>query len=100
MTDRSKFRTLVDGLRRQIEAMPVGTVVPSERALAAETGVSRMTARRALDELTREARLVREVGRGSFVPRPAVTLPLHLTGFTEDMASREMTASRRSGQRS
>lgn len=95
MTDRSKFRTLVDDLRRQIEAMPVGTAVPSERALAAESGVSRMTARRALDELTREGRLVREVGRGSFVARPAVNLPLHLTGFTEDMASRGMTASSR-----
>lgn len=54
-----------------------------------------MTARRALDELTREGRLVREVGRGSFVARPAVNLPLHLTGFTEDMASRGFTASSR-----
>lgn len=95
MTDRSKFRALVDDLRRKIEAMPVGAAVPSERTLAAETGVSRMTARRALDELTREGRLVREVGRGSFVARPAVSLPLHLTGFTEDMASRGMTASSR-----
>ncbi|MGP9538098.1 GntR family transcriptional regulator [Brachybacterium sp. AOP43-C2-M15] len=95
MADRSKFRTLLDDLRRQIEAMPVGTAVPSERALAAEAGVSRMTARRALDELTREGRLVREVGRGSFVARPAVTLPLHLTGFTEDMASRGITATSR-----
>ena len=76
MTDRSKFRALVDDLRRKIEAMPVGAAVPSERTLAAETGVSRMTARRALDELTREGRLVREVGRGSFVARPAVSLPL------------------------
>jgi len=95
MTDRPKFRALVDDLRRKIEAMPVGAAVPSERALAAETGVSRMTARRALDELTREGRLVREVGRGSFVARPAVSLPLHLTGFTEDMASRGMRAGSR-----
>lgn len=95
MTDRSKFRTLVEHLRRQIEDMPVGAAVPSERALAAESGVSRMTARRALDELTREGRLVREVGRGSFVARPAVNLPLHLTGFSEDMASRGMAASSR-----
>lgn len=92
MIDRSKFRTLVDDLRREIESMPVGAPVPSERALAADVGVSRMTARRALDELTREGRLVREVGRGSFVARPAVTLPLHLTGFTEDMASRGIAA--------
>lgn len=95
MTDRSKFRTLVDDLRRRIEELPVGTEVPSERALAADTGVSRMTARRALDELTREGRLLREVGRGSFVARPAVNLPLHLTGFTEDMTARGIVASSR-----
>lgn len=95
MTDRSKFRTLVDGLRQRIQGIPVGTAVPSERALAAEAGVSRMTARRALDELTREGRLVREVGRGSFVARPAVNLPLHLAGFTEDMAARGIRASSR-----
>ncbi|MFC0673655.1 GntR family transcriptional regulator [Brachybacterium hainanense] len=95
MTERSKFMTLVDALRRQIEELPVGAPVPSERALAAESGVSRMTARRALDELTREGRLVREVGRGSFVARPAVSLPLHLTGFTEDMAARDIAASSR-----
>jgi GntR family transcriptional regulator len=92
MIDRSKFRTLVDDLRRDIESLPVGTPVPSERSLAADAGVSRMTARRALDELTREGRLVREVGRGSFVARPAVNLPLHLTSFTEDMASRGFAA--------
>lgn len=92
MADRSKFRTLVDDLRREMETLPVGTPVPSERALAADSGVSRMTARRALDELTREGRLVREVGRGSFVARPAVNLPLHLTGFSEDMASRGIKA--------
>ena len=95
MTDRSKFRTLVDELRREIEELPVGSAIPSERALASESGVSRMTARRALDELAREGRLVREVGRGSFVARPAVNLPLHLTGFTEDMAARGITASSR-----
>ena len=95
MVDRSKFRTLVDDLRREIESLPVGTPVPSERALAVESGVSRMTARRALDELTREGRILREVGRGSFVARPAVNLPLHLTGFTEDMTARGITASSR-----
>lgn len=92
MVDRSKFRTLVDSLRREIETLPVGTLVPSERALAADSSVSRMTARRALDELTREGRLVREVGRGTFVAKPALNLPLHLTGFTEDMASRGIKA--------
>lgn len=92
MVDRSKFRTLVDSLRREIETLPVGTLVPSERALAVDSRVSRMTARRALDELTREGRLVREVGRGTFVAKPAVNLPLHLTGFTEDMASRGIKA--------
>ncbi|APX34045.1 hypothetical protein BH708_16530 [Brachybacterium sp. P6-10-X1] len=95
MVDRSKFRALVDDLRREIEKLPVGSSVPSERALAVDSGVSRMTARRALDELTREGRIVREVGRGSFVARPAVNLPLHLTGFTQDMAARGIEAGSR-----
>lgn len=95
MTDRSKFRALVDDLRRRIDGLPIGAGVPSERTLAAESGVSRMTARRALDELAREGRLVREVGRGSFVSRPAVSLPLHLSGFTEDMEARGIVATSR-----
>ncbi len=41
--------------------------LPSENMLSAELGVSRMTVRRALDELTREGVLYRTRGSGTFV---------------------------------
>lgn len=86
-----KYRRLVDRLRELTETLPEGSVVPSERQLADEEGVSRMTARRALIVLEREGRLVREVGRGSFVARPSVSLPLRLTSFTDDMRARGLS---------
>ncbi|HSV53853.1 MAG TPA: histidine utilization repressor [Burkholderiaceae bacterium] len=44
-----------------------GDTIPSEQALAAEFGVSRMTANRALRELTDEQVLIRVQGSGTFV---------------------------------
>ncbi|NHI16295.1 UTRA domain-containing protein [Microbacterium excoecariae] len=86
-----KYRALADRLRAQIHRATVGAPVPSERQLAHETGVSRMTARRAIDELVREGILTREVGRGTFVARPAIQAPLQLTSFAEDMRVRGHT---------
>jgi len=85
---RPKYQRLVDRLRSAIADLPVGASVPSERALADDAGVSRMTARKALDALEAEGLLRREVGRGTFVSRPAVSLPLMLTSFSEDMRAR------------
>lgn len=90
---RPKYQRLVDHLRSVIADLPVGAAVPSERALADDSGVSRMTARKALDALEREGLLRREVGRGTFVSRPAVSLPLMLTSFTEDMRARGLEPS-------
>ncbi|GAA2170489.1 GntR family transcriptional regulator [Agrococcus versicolor] len=96
MTDeRPKYQRLVDHLRSLIADLPVGAAVPSERALADDSGVSRMTARKALAALEREGLLRREVGRGTFVSRPAVSLPLMLTSFTEDMRARGLEPSSR-----
>lgn len=44
-----------------------GDAIPTEQALAAEFGVSRMTANRALRELTDDSILVRVQGSGTFV---------------------------------
>ncbi|MEM9103467.1 MAG: histidine utilization repressor [Pseudomonadota bacterium] len=46
---------------------PVGTQVPSENELVKFCNVSRMTARRALSELTQEGTLERVQGKGTFV---------------------------------
>lgn len=47
-----------------------GDKIPSERELAAVLGVSRMTVRRALNELVSEARLERDSTNGTIVQRP------------------------------
>ncbi|RMI12527.1 GntR family transcriptional regulator [Cellulomonas triticagri] len=83
-----KYRELAEQLREQYAQAPVGTPTPSERQLADDTGVSRMTARRAIDELVRSGLLTRAVGRGTFVTQPAMSVPLRLTSFTEDMRAR------------
>jgi len=90
-----KYRELADMLSAQFAHAPIGSSTPSERQLAEETGVSRMTARRAIDELVREGLLTREVGRGTFVARPTVSVPLQLTSFTEDMRARGYVPSSR-----
>ena len=47
--------------------LPNGTKIPSEKALAATFDVSRITARRALDELALKRMVVRHRGKGTFV---------------------------------
>ena len=64
-----KFQAIVAHGRSQIEvgAWPVESRVPSENELADRFGVSRMTARRALDQLALDGLIVRRRGAGSFV---------------------------------
>jgi len=87
-------------LRRGIqEAVQNGTLLPgdalpSERDIAAGAEISRVTVRKAVEDLVKEGVLVQRHGSGTFVaPRPArVEQSLsRLTSFTEDMARRGMT---------
>ncbi|WP_404400150.1 GntR family transcriptional regulator [Pelagibacterium halotolerans] len=68
-----------------------GQALPSERELAASLGVSRVTVRKAVEDLVREGVLVQRHGSGTFVA-PKVTHVEQslssLTSFTEDMARR------------
>ncbi len=65
-------------LRERIGAglVPSGSRLPGEAALASQYGVSRMTVRRALDQLAAEQLIARRPGSGTFVrgegSRPAV----------------------------
>ncbi|MFN8631899.1 MAG: GntR family transcriptional regulator [Chloroflexota bacterium] len=67
----------------------VGDRVPPERELAEQYGCSLITIRRALGELTREGRLERTRGRGTFVRRPPVVRDIAArAGFLDEMRAR------------
>jgi len=78
-----------------IERIGVGHAIPSERQLSADFGVSRLTVRAALDELTREGYLVRRRGSGTYVQQPKIAQELTMTSFSEDMRRRGMTPASR-----
>jgi GntR family histidine utilization transcriptional repressor len=67
----------------------IATRVPSENQLAAEFGVSRMTARRALLDLAQEGWLVRSQGLGTFVAdRKPVMSMLEVRNIADEIAER------------
>jgi GntR family transcriptional regulator len=80
-----------DALQTQIEsgAFAVGDRLPSERELSEAYGVSRMTARQALQLLQHNGLTQRRVGKGTYVSRPQIDQELRdLTSFTQDMTGR------------
>lgn len=66
--------------------LKAGDRIPSERTMAEEMGISRMTARKALQELASRGMLKTLIGHGTFVGRPTIQQELTaLSGFTQDM---------------
>jgi GntR family transcriptional regulator len=91
-TELSKARKIYLMLSERIAsgALPAGSRIASEPALAAEHGVSRVTIRRALDRLESEGRVSRRAGAGTFVAGGAVQ-PVVRAGLTDVFARmREM----------
>jgi GntR family transcriptional regulator len=75
-----------------------GDALPAERDIADAADISRVTVRKAIDELVSEGLLVRRRGSGTFVVKPVQRMqqPLsQLTSFTEDMRRRGMVAGSR-----
>src|SRR6476469_9263576 len=66
-----------------------GDKLPTERELAAHYGCSLITVRRALSELSREGRIERTRGRGTFVLHPRIDLNFGGNrGFADEMLTR------------
>lgn len=91
MTDRSvpRYRTIEHALRERIATLRPGDALPSDSDLCAEFGVSRMTARNAMQRLADEGLVIRLPGRGSFVAEPSAHRRAdRLMSFTSEMLRR------------
>jgi GntR family transcriptional regulator len=73
-----------------VDTLAVGDMLPSERRLAEEFGVSRPTLRAAIEELVTDGLLDRRQGSGTYVTKPKIAVPLTMTSFSEDMVRRGM----------
>ncbi|MDX6744572.1 GntR family transcriptional regulator [Actinocorallia sp. A-T 12471] len=86
-----QLRALLVDLIEEAGAEP-DAPMPSERELCQRYGLSRMTVRQAVDQLVSEGRLYRVPGKGTFVARPKIDMPVRLSSsFTAEMKARGMT---------
>lgn len=84
-------RRLVEGIESGV--LPPKSSLPPERELAEITDLSRVTVRKAIQELVREGVIEQRQGSGSFIREAVGRVEqslTRLTSFTEDMASRGM----------
>jgi len=81
---------VADQLRRRIEsgALKPDTSLPSERALAEDLGVSRMTVRVAIDQLAEEGLLIRRPNRRTVVAGDKISRSASFMSFSEEMRAR------------
>lgn len=69
--------------------------LPSERALSEKLGLSRVTTRKAIDQLATQGLIVRRAGSGNYVA-PRIEQPLsRLTSFSEQLRARGYSPSSR-----
>lgn len=82
----AKYAGICDSLIQRINngTYPPGKMIPTERELTDEFGVTRMTIRRAIDEMINDGFLYRKPGSGAFVTERIVSRPIQHTSIHND----------------
>ena len=89
-----RYYEIEQALRARIADLRPDDPLPSDAMLCVEFGVSRMTARNAVQRLSQEGLVYRVPGRGTFVADPPVHRQAgNLLSFTEEMRRRGRTPS-------
>jgi DNA-binding GntR family transcriptional regulator len=87
-----RYYEIEQALRARIAGLRPDDPLPSDAMLCQEFGVSRMTARNAVQRLAQEGIVYRVPGRGTFVAEAPVHRQAgHLLSFTEEMRRRGRT---------
>lgn len=81
----TKYLAVRDQLLDMVRKTAIGSTLASERDLSEKLGVSRVTVRRALDELQAQGVVERRQGAGTFVSGPKMLLVPQPISFSEQM---------------
>ncbi|WP_043109072.1 GntR family transcriptional regulator [Paraoerskovia marina] len=84
----TKYHSVREQLLDRLDTMAAGEQLPPERELAQSLGVSRMTLRRAIDELVARGAVRRRHGAGVFALGSKFAQGLVATSFSADMRER------------
>ena len=82
------YRQLKNTILNEIKSnsLAIDSKIPSERELSEKYGISRMTARRAIDDLVKDKYLIRIIGKGTYVTDISKSSEFtRVISFTEDM---------------
>ncbi|QUQ72385.1 GntR family transcriptional regulator [Kutzneria sp. CA-103260] len=89
-----RYFAIEQALRTRIAGLHADDPLPSDAELCEEFGVSRMTARAAVQRLVQDGLVYRQTGRGTYVAPRVVDRQLsNLRGFSAEMRARGLTPS-------